>query len=206
MVFIPCGAFRMGSDKHYPEEAPIHRVSVDGFWIDRTPVTNRQFRKFVTETGYVTVAEVPPDRKLIPARCRKRSTWGRWSSHRRNIRSICATGRNGGNSNSVPTGEGRTARAARSAGSLIILSYMLRDAEAYQKWARKELPTAAEWEYAARGGLDGAESAWGDELTPGGRRMANTWHSEVPYWNSKPDGQKHTWSLRSRPAPTVSTT
>ena len=66
MVFIPGGTFRMGSDKHYPEEAPAHRVTVDGFWIDRTPVTNRQFKEFVKATGHVTFAEIPPDPKNYP--------------------------------------------------------------------------------------------------------------------------------------------
>lgn len=70
IIFIPGGSFRMGSDKHYPEEAPAHQVTVGDFWIDRTPVTNRQFRKFVNETGHVTFAERPPDPKIIPARCR----------------------------------------------------------------------------------------------------------------------------------------
>jgi sulfatase modifying factor 1 len=66
MVFVPGGTFRMGSDKHYPEEAPVHRVTVDGFWMDRTPVTNRAFRKFVEATGYVTFAEIKPDPKDYP--------------------------------------------------------------------------------------------------------------------------------------------
>src|SRR4051812_39503651 len=66
MILIPGGTFRMGSDYHYPEEAPTHRVTVAGFWIDRTPVTNRQFRKFVNDTGYVTFAEIPPDPKDYP--------------------------------------------------------------------------------------------------------------------------------------------
>ena len=66
MAFIPGGTFRMGSDSHYPEEAPVHRVTVDGFWIDRTPVTNRQFEEFVKATGYVTFAEIPPDPKDYP--------------------------------------------------------------------------------------------------------------------------------------------
>src|ERR1051325_1517987 len=66
MVRIPGGTFRMGSEQHYPEEAPVHRVTVDGFWMDRTPVTNRQFRKFVEATGHVTVAEIPPDPKDYP--------------------------------------------------------------------------------------------------------------------------------------------
>ena len=66
MIWIPGGTFRMGSDKHYPEEAPVHRVTVDGFWIDRTPVTNRQFKQFVRATGHVTFAEIPPDPKNYP--------------------------------------------------------------------------------------------------------------------------------------------
>src|SRR5579863_614033 len=66
MIFVPGGTFRMGSDKHYPEEAPVHRVTVSGFWIDRTPVTNRQFRKFVNDTRYVTFAEIAPDPKDYP--------------------------------------------------------------------------------------------------------------------------------------------
>jgi len=66
MVFVPGGAFRMGSDSHYPEEAPAHRVRMDGFWMDRTPVTNRQFSEFVQATGYVTFAEIPPDPKDYP--------------------------------------------------------------------------------------------------------------------------------------------
>ena len=88
MVHIDGGTFRMGSDRHYPEEAPVHRVSVDAFRIDRTPVTNRQFRDFVKATGHVTVAEIPPDPKDIPARCRTCSMPVRWSSRRRPIRSI----------------------------------------------------------------------------------------------------------------------
>src|SRR5580658_4217887 len=66
MVFIPGGTFRMGSDKHYPEEAPAHRVTVDGFWIDRTPVTNRQFKEFVKATGHAPFAKIPPDPKIFP--------------------------------------------------------------------------------------------------------------------------------------------
>jgi len=66
MIWIPGGTFRMGSDKHYPEEAPAHSVTVDGFWIDRTPVTNRDFRKFVNATGHVTFAEIKPDARDYP--------------------------------------------------------------------------------------------------------------------------------------------
>src|SRR5262245_36625659 len=66
MIWIPGGTFRMGSDRHYPEEAPVHRVTLNGFWIDRTPVTNREFRKFVNATGHISFAEVPPDPKDYP--------------------------------------------------------------------------------------------------------------------------------------------
>ena len=96
MVRIPGGTFRMGSDRHYPEEAPSHRVTVDGFWIDRTPVTNRQFTRFVIETGHKTFAEIPPDPKDYPARCRICSTPARWCSSGRTRPTICATGASGG--------------------------------------------------------------------------------------------------------------
>ena len=83
MVRIPGGTFRMGSNDHYPEEAPAHRVTVHGFWIDRTPVTNRQFKAFVRATGHVTTAEIPPDPRIIRVRCRTCSTPARWCSRRR---------------------------------------------------------------------------------------------------------------------------
>ena len=99
MVRIPGGTFRMGSDNHYPEEAPVHRVTVDGFWIDRTPVTNRQFKAFVKATGHKTFAEIPPDPKDYPgalaahALCRLAGF-----RRRRNEVGICATGASGGSS------------------------------------------------------------------------------------------------------------
>ncbi len=96
MIWIPGGTFRMGSDDHYPEESPAHRVSVDGFWIDRTPVTNRQFKQFVRATGHVTFAEIPPIRRTIPAPCRICCTRGRWCLCRRARLSIFATGASGG--------------------------------------------------------------------------------------------------------------
>jgi sulfatase modifying factor 1 len=98
MLRIPGGTFRMGSDRHYPEEAPAHRVTVDEFFIDRTPVTNRQFKQFVRATGHVTFAEIPPDPKDYPARCLVCSMPGRWCFRRRRGPSISPTGANGGNS------------------------------------------------------------------------------------------------------------
>src|SRR3954447_17351585 len=173
MQFLPGATFRMGSDRHYPEEAPAHRVTVGPFWIDRTPVTNRQFRKFVQATGYVTVAEQTPDPKDYPgalAHMLKPGSlvftppphavdlrdWSQWwqfvfgASWRRPV---------GPASSSLNLDEHPVVHVA------------YQDAEAFAAWAGKTLPTEAEWEYAARGGLDDAEFAWGDELTPGGRHM-----------------------------------
>ena len=160
----------MGSDRHYPEEAPVHRVTVDGFWIDRTPVTNRQFQEFVKATGHVTFAEIRPIRRTIPARCRTCSRRARWCSLRPSSRSICATGASGGRFKF-----GANWRRPYGPKSSIngldnhpVVHVAYADAEAYARWAGKDLPTEAEWEFAARGGLDGAEFAWGDEFTPGG--------------------------------------
>ncbi len=96
MLWIPGGTFLMGSDGHYPEEAPVHRVTVDGFWMDRTPVTNRQFKNFVKATGHVTVAEIPPDPKDYSGALPHMLYAVRWCFLRRVLRSICETGASGG--------------------------------------------------------------------------------------------------------------
>src|SRR6516165_5599601 len=108
------------------------------------------------------------------------------------MRWIFATGVSGGTSSSAPIGAALTGRAARSAAWTTNVHVAYRDAEAYAKWAGKELPTEAEWEFAARGGVDGAEFAWGDELTPGGRHMANTWQGQFPIENLEDDGYART--------------
>ncbi len=202
MVWIAGGSFRMGSDSHYPEEAPAHRVTVDGFWIDRQPVTNAEFARFVRATRHVTVAERPADpaqypgarpELLLPASSVFRSP-GRpvpltdpyqWWTY-------------------VP---GADWRHPDGPGSSIgrkpdhpVVHVAWADVEAYAAWAGKQVPSEAEWEFAARGGLDGAEFAWGDELNPGGRWMANTWQGDFPVHNAVEDGYAGTAPVGRYPA------
>jgi len=194
MVFIPGGTFRMGSDRHYPEEAPVHRVTVDGFWIDRTPVTNRDFRAFVNATGHVTFAEIKPDPKdypgALPHMLKAGSLVFHPPKHAVDLRdwSQWWTFKFGANWRR-PYGP-RSSISGLDDHPVVHVAY--RDAEAYATWAGKDLPTEAEWEFAARGGLDGAEFAWGDTLTPSGRHMANTWQGLFPHQNLGLDGHERT--------------
>jgi formylglycine-generating enzyme len=201
MVWIPGGTFRMGSNNHYPEEAPVHRVQVGGFWIDRTPVTNRQFKQFVRATGHVTTAQIRPDPKDYPGalpnmlyagslvfaplpRVADLSDWSQWWTFMKG-----ADWRH-------PYGP-KTNINVLDDHPVVHVSYS--DALAYAKWAGKDLPSEAEWEFAARGGLDGAEFAWGDEFTPGGVQMANTWQGNFPLQNLNQDGYERTSPVKAFP-------
>jgi sulfatase modifying factor 1 len=199
MIRIPGGTFRMGSDRHYPEEAPSHRVSVDGFWIDRTPVTNRQFKAFINATGYVTTAQIVPDPEDYPGALPEMIYAGSLVfSPRASVKDLRDfsqwwTFMKGANWRH-PYGPKSNIKGLDDH-PVVHVSYS--DALAYAKWVGKELPTEAEWEFTARGGLDGAEFAWGDELTPGGVHMANTWQGEFPLHNLRLDGYDRTSPVKA---------
>ncbi len=194
MVWIPGGTFRMGSDKHYPEERPAHRVSVDGFWMDRAPVTNARFSRFVEATGHVTFAEILPKAEDYPGALpdqlfagslvfvkpdkpvdtRDFTNWWKWTR---------------GAEWRHPYGEGSTITGLDQHP---VVHVTFQDAEAFARWEGKALPTEAEWEFAARGGLDGAAYAWGEEFVPDDRHLANTWQGEFPWQSTPRDGYEGT--------------
>ena len=190
MAWIPARTFRMGSNDHYPEEAPAHRVAVDGFWIDVAPVTNAGFARFVAATGYVTFAELAPKAEdypgalpemLVPASVVFVAPQGRvgLQDHFQWWQFLA------GADWRHPQGPGSSIEG-KDAHPVVHVA--ARDAEAYAAWVGKALPTEAEWELAARGGLDDVEYAWGDEFAPGGVNLANTWQGEFPWQNSAADG------------------
>jgi len=180
---VPAQTFTMGSDRHYPEEGPAHRVEVDAFAIETRQVTNAQYARFVADTGYVTVAERPldpadypgaPAENLVPGSMvfvgtagpvdlRHLSQWWRWTP---------------GASWRFPEGPGSVIDG-RAEHPVVHIAH--EDAQAYAEWAGRVLPTEAQWEAAARGGLDHAEFTWGDEPESADRRLANFWHGDFPW-------------------------
>ncbi len=201
MTWIPAGTFFMGSEDFYPEERPLREASVDGFWMDEHPVTAAQYRRFVRETGYVTVAERPlraadyPDADadlLVPGSLVFVGAAGpvplddvaNWWEYRP------------GAYWKRPGGKGTTINGRDNHP---VTHVAWEDVEAYAAWAGKEIPTEAEWERAARGGLESAAFAWGDEHFPGGTCMANTWQGEFPWQNLKLDGYERTSPVKSFP-------
>jgi sulfatase modifying factor 1 len=183
LVWIPEGTFHMGSDEHYPEEAPARDVEVSGFWLARTTVTNSQYKAFVDETGYVTVAERPLDPRDFPGAPVENlvpgsmvftrtsgpvdllhlSQWWTWTP---------------GASWQHPEGPVSDV-AERGDHPVVYVAY--EDASTYAAWAGLALPTEAQWERAARGGLEGATFTWGDEPEGLGERRAHYWHGDFPW-------------------------
>jgi sulfatase modifying factor 1 len=201
MARVPKGSFLMGSEDFYPEERPVRRVEVDGFWMDEHPVTVAEFRRFVKATGHVTVAERPPDpgqypdadpvllhpgslvfcQTAGPVDLRDVSQWWRYTPG--------ASWRHPGGPGSTLDGLDRHP----------VTHVAAEDAAAYAAWAGKQLPTEAEWEFAARGGLDGAVFTWGNDENPRDRVMANTWQGQFPWQDLKTGRWRRTSPVNSFP-------
>lgn len=199
MVWIPGGAFEMGSADGFPDERPVHEVVVRGLWMDVHEVTNAEFTTFVEATGYVTVAERVPDPADFPGAAPETLVPGSlvYSTPEGEVSSVYELWKY------VP---GACWRAPEGAGSTIeprpdhpVVHVAWEDADAYARWAGKRLPTEAEWEHAARGSLCCATYPWGDDLQPAGEERQNAWEGTFPYQNDERDGFAGTAPVGSFP-------
>ncbi len=202
MVLVPGGTTTIGNDHYYPEERPLREVEIGDVWFDPHPVTNAEFARFVKKTRHITVAEKAPDPAdfpdadpalMVPGSQVFTATsgpvhlgdwtqWWRWQP---------------GADWRAPQGPGSS---WKSIPDHPVVHVGWEDASAYAEWADKELPTEPEWEHAARGGLVGRDFAWGDELSPDGALLANTWQGGFPWQDRDPDGHRRTSPVASYPA------
>jgi sulfatase modifying factor 1 len=202
MCLVPAGSFAMGSARFYPEEAPVRQARVAAFWMDAVPVTNAAFATFVAATGHVTVAELAPRAEDYPGLLPDMACAGS------TVFDNTLPGVQDNNPDSWwiyrpgaqwrhPLGPGS---CIDGLGAHPVVHVAHADALAYARWAGKQLPTEAEWEFAARSGLDGADYAWGDVLAPGGAMLANYWQGFFPFQNELRDGWARTSPVGSFPA------